>query len=109
MVCFKCFISRISDLNGDDDDKTNEERCFQNSTYDDTNISIAQPYEIALGPVGSLVNEKFPETAYDSINLPIQPTADNGQMYDVLNRSRANGMCMHLYGPTRCIDGTVYG
>ena len=101
MVRSKCFISRVSDVNGDDEDKTNEERFFQNPTYDDTHTSTAQPYEIALGPIGSLVNENLPETAYDSVNLPTQPTADNGQMYDVLNRSQANGMCMHLYGPTR--------
>ena len=100
-------FSRIGDLNDDDYDdatKTNEERFFQNPTYDDTHTSTAhvQPYEIALGPVGSLVNENFPETTtYDSVNLPSQPAADNGQMYDVLNRSQANGMCMHLYGPTR--------
>ena len=99
MVCFKCCISRISDLNDDDEDKTNEERLFQNPTYDDTHTSTAQPYEIALGPVGSLVDKNFPETTYDSVNLPTQPVTDNGQMYDVLNRSQANGMYMH-----QCMD-----
>ena len=93
--------SRITDLNdGDDEDEANEKRFFQNPTYDDTHMSTvtAQPYEIALqGAVESPLNENFPETTtYDSVNLPTQPPAadDDGkrQMYDVLNRSQANGV-----------------
>ena len=93
--------SRITDLNdGDDEDEANEKRFFQNPTYDDTRMSTvtAQPYEIALqGAVESPLNENFPETTtYDSVNLPTQPPAadddDNRQMYNVLNRSQANGM-----------------
>ena len=96
--------SRITDLNDGDyeEDKENEERFFQNPTYDDTHMSTvtAQPYEIALqGAVESPLNENFPETTtYDSVNLPTQPPAaaadddDNRQMYDVLNRSQANGV-----------------
>ena len=97
--------SRITDLNdgNDEEDKANEEQFFQNPTYDDTHMSTvtAQPYEIALqGAVESPLNENFPETTcttYDSVNLPTQPPPaddddDNRQMYDVLNRSRANGV-----------------
>ena len=97
--------SRITDLtDGDDEeDKANEEQFFQNPTYDDTHMSTvtAQPYEIALqGAVESPLNENFPETTcttYDSVNLPTQPTAaddddNNKQMYNVLNRSQANGV-----------------
>ena len=96
MVYLKCCISRVTDLDDDDDDKTNEERLFHNPIYDDTHTSIIQPHETkpTLGPTGSLINdENFPETTYDCINLPAQPAADNGQTYDVLNRSQANGMC----------------
>ena len=96
MVCLKCCISRVADLNDDNNDKIDEERLFHNPTYDDTHTSTIQPHETepTLGPAGSLVNnENFPKTTYDSINLPIQPAADNGQTYDVLNRSQANGMC----------------
>ena len=95
--------SRITDLNdgNDEEDKANEEQFFQNPTYDDTHMStvIAQPYEIALqGAAESPLDENFPETTtYDPVNLPTQPPAaadddDNRQMYDVLNRSQANGV-----------------
>ena len=95
--------SRITDVtDGDDEDEANEERFFQNPTYDDTHMSTvtAQPYEIALqGAAESPLNENFPETiTYDSVNLPTQPPPaaddddDNRQMYDVLNRNQANGV-----------------
>ena len=96
MVCLKCYTSRVADLNHDNDDKIDKERLFHNPTFDDTHTSIIQPHETepTQGPTGSFVNDKnFSKTTYDSINLPTQPTADDGQTYDVLNRSQANGTC----------------
>ena len=104
MVYFKCCYNRTSYVNAydnddddgdDDEDKTNEERLFQNPTYDDTHTShTAQPYEeMALGSVEPLVDEGIPETTYDSVNLPTQSAEDDRQMYDILNRSQANGTC----------------
>ena len=98
MVCLK-YTSRVADLNHDNDDKIDKELLFHNPTYDDTHTSTVQPHETepTQGPAGSLVNNKnFLKTTYDSINLPTQPTADNGQTYDVLNRSQANGMCNYI-------------
>ena len=101
MVYFKCCYNRTSYINGynnddDDGDKTNEERLFQNPTYDDMHTShTAQPYEemVALGSVEPLVDEGIPKTTYDSVNLPTQSSVeDDSQMYNVLNRSQANGM-----------------
>ena len=78
------------------DDKADEERFFKNPTYDilQTCTSTTQPHEKDpnLGPAVSLIDKNFPETAYDSVNLPFQLAAKNGQMYDVLNRGHANGM-----------------
>ena len=103
MVYFKCCYNRTSYVNGydndddddDDEDKTNEEQLFQNPMYNDTHTShTAQPYEeMALGTVEPLVDEGIPKATYDSVNLPTQSSAeDDSQMYDILNRSQANGM-----------------
>ena len=89
----------MANLNSDDDDKADEERFFKNPTYDvlHTCTSTIQPHEKDpnLGPAVSLIDEDFPETAYNSVNLPFQLAAENGQMYDVLNRGQTNGMDNH--------------
>ena len=101
MAYFKCcyrttYVNGYGNDGDDDDDKTNEERLFQNPTYDDTHTSpTAQPYEeMALqGSVEPLIDEGIPETKYDSVNLPTRSAEDDREMYDVLNRSQANGTC----------------
>ena len=87
----------MANLNSDDNDKVDEERFFKNLTYDDLRTSTTQSHETDpdLGPAVSLIDEKFSETAYDSVNLPFQLAAENGQMYDVLNRGQTNGMDNH--------------
>ena len=86
----------MANLNSDDYDKADEERFFRNPTYDDLHSSATQPHEMDpdLGPTVSLIDENFPETAYESVNLPFQLAAENGQMYDVLNRGQENSMCI---------------
>ena len=86
----------MANLNSDDDDKADEQRFFRNPTYD-IHTSTTQPHEKDpdLGPAVSLIDENFSETAYDSVNLPFQLAAENGQMYDVLNRGQTNGMDNH--------------
>ena len=91
----------MADLNNDDvddnndDNKDNEERFFHNPTYNDTHTSTTQPRvaePTLMGHVASPINKNFPETLYDSVNLPPQSAGENGQMYDVLNRGKPNGI-----------------
>ena len=48
---------------------------------------------MALGSVEPLVDEGIPKATYDSVNLSTQLAEDDSQMYDILNRSQANGTC----------------
>ena len=75
------------------DDEEYQEKCFDNPTYGDTFETDVQ----VTSENGSHELEKPAEATYDLVNLPPQPSATDGQTYDVLNRGQAkiNGIIIY--------------